>query len=806
MKKIFIGIIAIILLAALAVFLFVNNIKPKRDGTVNLEGLNKTVEIYYDDFAVPHIYAQSEEDAYFALGYAHAKERLFQMEMIRRLASGSLSEVLGESLLETDVFFRTLSIDKHAEWSAQEFLKHSDKPYFKAANAYLKGLNTFLEEGKMPLEFTILGIPKRQFTIKDFYLTTGYMAFSFAAAFKTDPLIDKINKELGANYLNDLVVHWDESMVTIPITNRDSIYEESAEEMVQLSNKINQWINESIIPVALLEGSNGWAISGKRSKSGKPILCNDTHIGYSQPATWFEAHVEYPGFSFYGNHLAMFPFAPIGHTDKMAVGITMFENDDIDFYTETINPENEKQVMFKGEWVDILERQEIFKLKNKDTTITIRETPHGPIVSNVLGAFKGNEAAPQISMWWTMLKAPGKVLEASYNMMHANNIEEFEEAVSLIDAPGLNIMYADAEDNIAWFTAAKLVKRPAHVNSKLFLDGASGKDEMLGFYPFSLNPKSVNPASGFVYSANNQGEKVFGDQYYPGYYLADDRADKIMKHFSNDKVFDIENMKKIQADDTSLTALRNIKEIFSALDNSKVFEKEENAKIREILQSWKGEHQLESKAPTIYYKLIFNILQQTFEDKLGKDSFKALMQTHMMHRSLPMFLANNNSVWWDNISTKETQETRFDIFERAIVLTSDFFKNELNDDSKLAWKYFHTLEHVHPIGRQAPFDKLFNVGPFPMKGGKEVINNTTFTITEDGKYKVTGGPAMRIIIDMSDPRNSLSVLPTGQSGHVMSKFYDDQAKMYNNNEYRKQMRDEAEIKEKCLNVLRLEPK
>ena len=265
-------------------------------------------------------------------------------------------------------------------------------------------------------------------------------------------------------------------------------------------------------------------------------------------------------------------------------------------------------------------------------------------------------------------------------------------------------------------------------------------------------------------------------------------------------------MKKIQADDTSLTALRNINEIFSALESSKIFEKEENAKIREILKSWKGEHQLESKAPTLYYKLIFNILQQVFEEKLGKDSFKGLMQTHLMHRSLPMFLSNNESLWWDNISTKEAKETRFEIFENAINLTADFFKEELKDDSKLAWKYYHTLEHVHPIGRQAPFDKLFNVGPFPMTGGKEVINNTTFTITEDGKYKVTGGPAMRIIVDMADSRNSLSVLPTGQSGHVMSKFYDDQAEMYNKNEYRKQMRDEAEIKEKCLNVLKLEPK
>lgn len=779
--------------------------QPKLDGTLTLNGISNDVEIYYDEFAVPHIYAQNEEDAYFALGYAHAKERLFQMEMIKRLASGRLSELLGESLLETDIFFRTLGINQHAEQSAAAFSKHSDQPYFKAANAYLAGLNSFLKNGSTPLEFYILGIPKEKFTIKDFYLTTGYMAFTFAGAFKTEPLVQKIHDELGNDFLKDLVLHWDENLVTIPITNRDTNYQAFNEQMLELSHKINTWIDEHKIPVALLEGSNGWVVSSERSKSGKPILCNDTHIGYSQPSVWFEAHLEYPGFSFYGNHLAMFPFAPIGHNDLAAVGITMFENDDIDFYKEKINPENPKQVMFKNEWVDMIERNEVFKVKDvkKDCLITVWETPHGPIISDVLENVKEEENAPKLSMWWTLLKAPGQVLEGAYKMMHSKNYEEFEQAVALIDAPGLNIMYGDTAGNIAWITAAKLVKRPSHVEPKMYLDGASGEDEMLGYYPFELNPKSVNPASGYVYSANNQPDKVFGKKYYPGYYLADHRAEKIMAHFDNDLKFDVEDMKKIQADDTSSNAVKNINEILSVLENSDIFNKENNQKAKEILANWNGEHHLESIAPTLYYRLIFNITKETIEEKLGTKSFEVFQKSQMFFRSLSKFLFNDDSVWWDKFSTENQVETRKDIFELAFDNMSQHFDEALKNPTLLNWGNHHTLEHVHPLGRQKPLDKIFNVGPFPINGGKEVINNIAFTITEDGKYKSTSGPAMRIIVDMNDNSNSQSVLPTGQSGHVTSKHYQDQAEMYNSNQYRKQMRDEQEIKNKAQGVITL---
>ena len=331
--KILLALLIIFPAALLGGLIYLYSLQPQYSGRLTLAGLQDKVEVIFDSYGIPHIYGQCETDVYFALGYVHAQERLFQMEMMRRVAAGRLAEILGEKLVKTDKFFRTLGMSQDADKNAAHFFKNPSKPWQKSVLAYLAGVNRFIDHGDMPLEFRILGIPKEKFTPRDIYLNGALMAFGFAAGFQMDPLVTKAYHKLGWNYIKDWVLDWPPGAQKIPVYPTN--YSASAETLAASINEIV--VN---LPVPDWIGSNGWVVSDKKTASGKVIFANDTHMMYAQPSVWYEAHLEYPGFSFYGNFAAGIPFALIGHTRFAAWGLTMFENDDVDFYRERLNPDN----------------------------------------------------------------------------------------------------------------------------------------------------------------------------------------------------------------------------------------------------------------------------------------------------------------------------------------------------------------------------------------------------------------------------------------------------------------------------------
>ncbi|HNU41123.1 MAG TPA: penicillin acylase family protein, partial [Cyclobacteriaceae bacterium] len=356
LKRILFALFLLSFLIGTGVYLFLTSTKPTYSGQLQLTGLKESVEVYYDNHGIPHIYAQNEPDAYFALGYVHAQDRLFQMEMIRRAASGRLSEILGKEMLPVDKLFRALGINEFAEAHAQKFLQTDTAGFQRAALAYQKGINEFVRTGQTPLEFSIIGIPKTEFSPKDIYLAVGFMSFGFAEGLRADPVLEKIKNELGTEYLKDLAVQTPANAVRIQ--NFDG------EGKVKTTDSLITFFDKALnkIPVPLWQGSNGWAIAGDHTASGMPILSNDTHIGFAQPAVWYEAHLEYPGYKFYGHHIAGIPFGLLGQNHFAGWGLTMFENDDTDFFYEETNDEG--QVKYKGEWVDIRFRKEIIKVKD----------------------------------------------------------------------------------------------------------------------------------------------------------------------------------------------------------------------------------------------------------------------------------------------------------------------------------------------------------------------------------------------------------------------------------------------------------
>ena len=797
--KILLTLLIIFPAALLGGLMYLYSLQPQYSGRLTLAGLQEEVEVIFDAYGIPHIYGQNEEDVYFALGYVHAQERLFQMEMMRRVAAGRLAEILGEKLVKTDKFFRALGVLKGAEMNAVIFLKDKTSPAKKAALAYLAGVNQFIDNGESPIEFSILGIPKEKFTPKDLYLTAELMAFGFAAGFQMDPLVTKAYHKLGWDYLKDWVLGWPPGAQKIPVY--PSNYSAAADALPSAINKMM-----ADLPVAAWIGSNGWVVSGKKTKSGKVIFANDTHMAYSQPSVWYEAHLEYPGFSFYGNHAAGVPFALIGHNRFAAWGLTMFENDDVDFYKERLNPENPNQVWFIDHWEDLKIRQETIMVKGGEKIIfKVRSSRHGPILNEVDDMVAQTGSDP-VAVWWAFNKSPTQVVEAFYGLSHARTIEEARQAASKIDGVGLNVMYGDRHGNIAWWAAAKLIERPDHVNSKLFLDGAGGKDEPLGYYDFSQNPQSENPPTGYVFSANNQPDTLTG-KLYPGYYVPEDRARRIVQYLDSETTWSVESTIKMNTDCISTVFTEVTAEILDTLKTDNILQSTPtHKKAFKILQNWNGDHQVRDVAPTIFSMLLSYIMENTMADELGDDDYQAFNSSHVMKRTIAVIIKNDSSLWWDNIHTEAVKETRQMIFAQSFDQAIQALTRQLGPDvTAWHWGQVHTLEHGHLLGRQKPLNFLFNVGPFAAMGGNETIVNLGFRLNSQGRYPVSFGPAMRIIIDFADIENSLSVNPTGQSGFFLSDHYADQATLFNTGKFRKQMMNRQEIEKLGKGTLILIP-
>ncbi|MCI9844138.1 penicillin acylase family protein [Flavobacterium pectinovorum] len=778
-KKILLVLVLLIVVLGIGLCVYIFYLKPKYEGEIELKNLQKETTVYFDEYGVPHIYANSEKDAITALGYVHAQERLWQMELLRRIAPGKLSEIFGSVALKNDKFFAGIGIEEASAKAIAKLDKNSES--YKLTQAYLDGINQYLEEGVTPIEFTLVGVKKEKFTIKDVYNIFGYMSFSFAMAQKTDPLLTDIRNKYGAEYLKDLGIEGEFNTTQIKSSK------ENSEDYTAVSKSITALLDKSPIPPFI--GSNSWVAGPHKTKSGKVIFANDPHIGFSQPATWYEAHIVTPKQELYGCYLAGTPFPLLAHNRDYAYGLTMFENDDIDFYQERTLKGDPNLYETPTGFGKYQIRKKTIKVKDtSDVVLTIKSSRHGPIMNDLLERLDRKKS---IAMSWTYTREPIRILDAAYGLSHAKNRDDFKKAVSLIAAPGLNVMYGDAKGNVAWWASGKLYKHNKGVNTHLILDGATGKDDITEYLDFSKNPSAENPEWGYVYSANNQPEAIDG-YLYPGYYLPEDRAKRISGLMDAKSDWDKEAISKMIFDNTSEIAVETVQNLISNVDVNAISESEKEAV--KVLKSWKGTNNLEDAAPTIYNKWVYLYLKNTFEDEMGEDNFNLFLGISVGKQVIANQVKNENSVWWDNIKTKKVKETRKDIVSKSFhEAISDLQKQLGNTISDWKWGKVHTVEHEHPLGKVAVLRGLFNVGPFASPGSNEVINNLFFGFNNEGKYYVKGGPSTRRIVDFSDIENSWSILPTGQSGNPFSKHYSDQAEMYNAGKFRKMKLNKEEI-------------
>ena len=774
-------IILIILgLGFLAGLFIFQSLKPDYDGVKVLPGIKAEVSVYFDPYGIPHIYGENEEDVFRALGYVHAQDRLWQMELLRRVARGGLSEVFGKELLPTDRFFLALGISE----ASRETVAGLDPGSVEVslAQAYLAGVNEFINKGPTPLEFYLTGLEKTPFSLEDVHNSIGYMALSFAMAPRTDPLLSTIRDSLGTAYLHDLEVGYDS--LSTPIRN----YIPSNQDSVALELGEAVMIALKTLPLPQFIGSNSWVLSPEKTRNGKVILANDPHIGFAQPSVWYEAHLVTPGYEKYGFHLAGVPFPVLSHDRNLAYGLTMFENDDLDFFYEEGHPSDSTKYKVPGGWSSYTYTTKTIRVKDEDDiSFTYKSTGHGPVMNDISARITSHRP---VSLSWIYTKRKNKLLDVFYSLSHARGLKEFEAALPKLHSPGLNVMYGDASGNVAWWASAHLFNPGDSVNTKLIREQTAAEDS-IRFLDFAQNPKAINPPWNYVYSANNQPEPLDG-KVYPGYYSPENRASRIVDILESKDDWDLESISAMVLDDTSPVNPEIVTDLAKAMEINLMEDTE--IKLLDKLSRWVGNYPLKAIEPTLFHRWIYFFLKNTFEDELGEELFGQMLYTHFHKRLIAPMAAKESSVWWDNVKTTDKVESKKEIVQLAFGQAVQSLRDQLGEEHELwTWDRVHTLEHEHPIGQVAALRSFLNVGPFAVRGSREVINNMDFRYQENGENSVHSGPSTRRIIDFSDIEQSLAILPTGQSGNPLSSHYEDQADLFIHGKFRKMLLNREEI-------------
>ncbi|SDO87562.1 penicillin acylase family protein [Desulforhopalus singaporensis] len=810
-NKTFILVVVLMLLALSSSagffgWLYLKRLLPQIEGSTAVFGIADTVQIIRDRWGVTHINAQSGSDACYALGYAVAQDRLFQIELQRRLARGELAEIFGPDLITVDRMVRTLMF-RHRGQAYLDNKKIIEPETLQLLDSFLRGINNYIATGPLPVEYKLLRFSPRPFTRLDVVAVMGYMAYSFADGIIRDSLYSILEPFVTVDDLELLFPPYS-------LDNRTTIMEPAGDSPLNIEQKSGfspeqdpvkrdyarfySFIHHSLTRLQQLTpaftGSNSWVLAPSRSVNGHALLANDPHIGIAQPGVWYEAHIKYPGYENYGYHLPLMPFPLLAHNATKGWAITMLTNDDLDLYRETFHPDNPLEVKFAGKWVGVKSIEETIKVKGgPDESLSIRITPHGPIFSDFITGYQG----PPVSISWVYYKLDNPILDVVHQMAKASNIAEFEKAVSRLAAPGLNISYIDSSGNIGWWAAGRIPVRPPHMSGMKIHDGSSGKNEILGYLPFDHNPHLINPKSGLIITSNNlpTHAPLESGGVMTGYFKPSDRAARIYELLTAQEKWSLEGLKKIQTDTRLNEGMKFARKIVKLLDGDIDKFSGHEQRAFNHLSTWDGYMGVDSIGATIFELTIYHILKEVLLVHIGSENFRSYMNLVDYWNFLKRYL-DEESLVITGTNPHHTAVTRETIVKRAFAsAVTELVEKQGSNDKQWAWGKLHTIEYVHPLGRTKGLDLLFNIGPFPCPGEFPSVNKFA-SKAGDHQYKVSSLPSTRRLIDCNNPGESWSILPTGNSGNFLSPFYDNQAGMFLENQYRKTLFTTPQISQK----------
>ncbi len=799
--KIFGGILGIILLiTVVAIILGVRIVKkslPQTTGTLVVQGLQAPVRVYRDAFGVPHIFAQNETDLFFAMGYVVSQDRFWQMELNRKAATGTLSEIFGSKTVEVDRLIRTIGIPK----IANELVENISSESKTILNAYASGVNAFLGQNKnnLPIEFVLLQYQSQPepWRIEHSLAYQRLIAWSLEMAWRVDPVFGELIDRVGINKINEILPNYS--------TNAPTVVESQYFQFHQLHNELNTVAHDLFDLLKIVGpglGSNSWVVSGERTSTGKPMLANDPHLMYQNPAIWYEIHLTAPGIDCYGVSLPGTPGIVIGHNQSIAWGLTNTMADGCDFFIEKVNPENIDQYLYQGKWYDITKFAEEITVKDQPpVNLMTRFTHQGSVISDIHPILKNTTKL--ISMKWNGRQNSDETL-ACYKINKAQNWDQFRDGLKFFAVPAQNYIYTDTAGNIGYYCAGSIPIRRTG-NGLLPQPGWNNNFEWITSIPFEQLPHLFNPSEGMIVTANN---KVDDDKYpyfISSYWEPPYRAQRIRELLALKDKLTLDDFKTIQFDLFSKHAQFLMPTILKILPE---FKQDSQLKTYfcHALQTWNLNLEAESVTPTIFESLLTKIFKNIFCDELGDTLFHNFLELpNIPIRITDNLIAKGTSDWFDNINTPEIKETMPDIILASLVETFDYLKTQFGESIyNWRWGNIHSVTFEHALGKTKPLDRLFNIGPFPLGGSYTSVNNATFLLNRDD-FQVFAGPSMRQIVDLSNINNSLIVITTGESGHPLSKHFKDQTPLWLNGVYHRAITDSTEICNSDFDLLILKP-
>lgn len=729
-------------------------------GEVKLKGLKGKADVFIDERLVPHIYAQTDLDAYYVQGFIHAKFRLWQMDFQTYVAAGRLSEIAGPDKLNIDRFFRRLGMVYGAEQTMQRMEK--DHEMQATVDAYVEGVNAYIKTLRpedIPFEYKLMDYKPEAWTPLKTYLFLMYMSYDLTGSgAKSDLKMTNAKDYLGYDQFNDLFPNVQDSLD--PIIPKGTLFAKPSIVPVAPKGMDSVYLHKSASTITADQpltpnrnnGSNNWAVAGSKTVSGRPILCNDPHLGLNLPSLWYEVQISTPTHNTYG---ASFPGSPaviIGFNDSIAWGVTNAGRDVLDYYDMKFKDTSMKEYWFNGEWKKADLRMETIKVKGKpDVNEYIAMTELGPVMYD--HHYKSDSAHPRmLAVKWTANQA-GTGLKTFYKLDHAKNFEDYQKAIADWSCPGQNFAFASKTGTIAIKQQGNFVVRWDR-QGDFIMPGEDSSYRWQGMIPESENPMIKDPQRGFVSSANQKSV----DSTYP-YYLGTARNFPIYRGIMINKRLSAMNditpidMQYLQNENYDVFAEMARPVILKNIDPTKLSTSEK--KYVDILREWNFRNEITAQGATI-----FNAVWDSLEQVVWKDDFeksKSPMPWPEASTLLDNLLKNNNYRYADNINTPNKIETIQDDVREAIKRASVYLE-QLEKDRKLDWGLVKDTKVSHLL--QLPALSRLHI---PIGGGRNCVNATT----------TNHGPSWRMIVHMTDETDAYGVYPGGQSGNPGSKFYDN---------------------------------
>lgn len=738
------------------------------DGKLDAPGLASEVEVLTDEWGVPHVFAQNLPDLYFAQGFLHAAERLWQIELTWRAAQGRLSELFGEFTLSIDRFFRTLGLGG----TARSWVRDADPDTRRVAGSYFAGFNAAAEALPRPLEYEILGLDPDIPATEDEAIHRTFsiamiMSFTLSPNWEFELLRARLAAAVGEQRMSQLSpLIGPEATIAFPHSSHLSA-------LHQVAGTAGAW-GPGV-------GSNNWVISGSKSETGKPLLANDPHLRIQMPGVWMEMHLSCPEMEVAGVSLPGTPGIIIGHNRSIAWGFTNTQADIADLYAERLS-EDGARYEFAGDTEPVeIRREEIFVRHEDEPRIhEVRSTRHGPLITS---HFRGSlnpvvieDSIPgALAFRWIQYEVPS-TQRAIEGLNLASNFEEFRAAASLWPIAGQNMVFADVEGNIGYQFTGTVPLRQGGISSTTPLPGWTGEHEWVGTIPFDELPVSFNPDTGFIATANN---RVVGADY--PHYLTNDweppfRIRRIVSLLTEKERLNADDMARIQGDTHSGIADALLPLLLAAGKPGGG-----GGSAFETVATWDRRMAQDSAGAAIFAVWVSQLAAIIFRPILGDDLFEDYFRTRAWttlwgYDALEQILTNPEARWFEGSSENVAprDEAVKEAFERAVAFLEGRFGK---DPARWRWGALHLVHFRHPTTTaMPPLDELMSAGPFEVGGGDDTINRGVFNPGED--YGESAYSSYRQIIDLSDFDRSRSVVAVGNSGNPASDHYRDQAELW----------------------------